>query len=491
MAGKAIASLAMSVSGQVVGDPTVVVDDVTHDSRSVRPGSLYVAVRGATHDGHDFVDSAIDSGAAALCLMHQIDSDVAQIVVDDTRRAMGPLAAAVHDHPSRSLAVVGVTGTNGKTTVTHYVDAICAGAGMASGLIGTIRTGLGDETFESVLTTPEATDFQRLLGRMRDRGAVVVSVEVSSHALELQRVRSTSFAVAAFTNLTQDHLDFHGDMAAYRHAKERLFREYEVGTAVFNTDDAMGRDLALSHSGPKLTVGESGDVEASEIVHTTNGTEFTLTLNGVSRRVRTPVRGYFNVTNAAIASAICLALDVSEADLVDGLEDLPGVPGRFEVVSLPGTPLVVVDYAHTPDSVATAIDAARREVAGKVIVVLGAGGDRDASKRPLMGRAASAADMVIVTNDNPRSEQPREIADAVRAGVDESTSAVIQLDREQAIGDALGHARPGDAVLVLGKGHEPGQQVGGNTQPFDDREVAKRLLVESAGKDRPSGSMSP
>jgi UDP-N-acetylmuramoyl-L-alanyl-D-glutamate--2,6-diaminopimelate ligase len=486
--------LADMVGGSVAGpgdDP--VIEEVTHDSRRSRQGSLYVAVRGEHVDGHDFVAQAVAAGASAICVDHPLSSGVPEIVVDDTRRVMGDLAAAVNDYPSHSLSVVGVTGTNGKTTVTHYVESIVGRAGRSAGLVGTIHTRGAGATTPSSLTTPEAPEFQSLLADLRDRGVEVVAVEVSSHALEYGRVQGTSFAVAAFTNISQDHLDFHGDMAAYRAAKERLFTDYEVGTAVVNIDDPVGAQIAAGYEGDLITVGRGGDFSVQFVeTHPTSST-FTVETPIGAFKQEAPVIGEFNVANLVLAAACCVGVGLDYDSVFAALPWVSGVPGRFEVVSGDDPVTVIVDYAHTPEGVSTVVETARRLSPGRVIALLGAGGDRDRAKRPAMGEALSRADFAIVTSDNPRSEDPEAIAAAVLSGVADGTDHVLELDRRRAIDLAIDAAEDGDVILVLGRGHEPMQDLGTEKVPFDDREVAAASLHRrrSADDDGRSGSMSP
>jgi UDP-N-acetylmuramoyl-L-alanyl-D-glutamate--2,6-diaminopimelate ligase len=470
-----MAGLAEIVGGSLTGGGDEVVSDVTHDSRQVGPGSLYVAVPGRRFDGHDFARAAVERGASGLVVERRLPLPAPQIVVADSRRAMAPLAAAVHGYPSQELAVVGVTGTNGKTTVTHMIEAIVRQAGRSCGLIGTIETRLGERVIANPHTTPEATDFQRLLRTMADGGAEVVACEVSSHALALGRVDASHFAVAAFTNLSQDHLDFHGSMENYYQAKAGLFDRAD--RKVVWVDDPYGARLAVSHP-QSLLVGREGQVRASEIAAGSAGTTFRLHLpdGEVDTCIRLP--GYFNLANALVAAGCAHLLGFDPGQIGQGLERLESVPGRFEIVSAESPVMVVVDYAHTPEGIAGVIEAAGSLRRGRVIAVFGAGGDRDRSKRPAMGRAASAADLVVVTSDNPRGEDPEAIIDEIMAGVE--NRAVLRVpDRRQAIATALGSAGPGDVVLILGKGHEEGQEVAGMVEPFDDRQVARKLLEEA------------
>ncbi len=475
--GERLDRLAAVVSGRLVGDGGVRVVDVTHDSHEAGQGSLFVAIRGFRTDGHRFVDEAVGAGSPAVVVDRDVDVAVPRIVVADTRRALGPLAAEVHGRPSERLAVVGVTGTNGKTTVTHMLEAIASGTGHLPGMIGTIQARVGGKVIPSVRTTPEASDLQRMLAEMARRGADVVAMEVSSHALALGRVDATGFAVAAFTNLGRDHLDFHGDVERYFAAKRELFRPDRTRTAVIWTDDPFGARLAAEVSTPTITVGLSADADlVGRIVETSlAGSLVTVTYRGRTVEVRVPLPGRFNVANGLVALGCAVALGWDLAEAAAALADAPPVPGRFELVAVDGAAGVVVDYAHTPDAIAAAISTARRLAAGRVIVVFGAGGDRDREKRPLMGAAAAAADVTVVTSDNPRTEDPEAIIDEVMAGVPGEAEVVREVDRERAIGIALELAGPSDLVLVLGKGHEQGQEVGDRVIPFDDRAVVRRL----------------
>lgn len=483
--GSRLGHLAEVADGRLMGDPEVAVRDATHDSRQAGPGTLFVAVPGSLQDGHDFVPRAISAGSPAVMVEHPLDVSVPQIVVAATRVAMAPVAAEIHGHPSRKLRVVGVTGTNGKTTVTHMVEAVAAAAGKRAGLIGTVHTRVGRRNIPNTRTTPEATDFQRLLDTMVELGADTVSAEVSSHALTMHRVDSTRFAVAAFTNLSQDHLDFHGDMENYFAAKAGLFRTGMADRAVIFTDDPAGRRLRDMVDIPVMTVGEGGDVFARSREISVEGSRFTLVSPRGEAEVELALGGLFNVDNALVAAACGLSLAISLEDVAAGLGNFNGVPGRFEVVSGQDPVRVIVDYAHTPAGIESAIDTVRETEPGKwldqggdkrVIVVFGAGGDRDRAKRPQMGRAALAADLAVVTSDNPRSEDPEAIIDEVLAGVPDTGKVRREVDRRRAIADAISAARDGDVVLVLGRGHERGQEVAGRSVPFDDRLVAREAL---------------
>ncbi|HEU4320817.1 MAG TPA: UDP-N-acetylmuramoyl-L-alanyl-D-glutamate--2,6-diaminopimelate ligase [Acidimicrobiia bacterium] len=486
-------SLGALVAGEVIGDPSVVVEGITHDSRSVSAGDLYVALRGANFDGHEYLDQAVRSGAVAVCVDHATAVRASQLVVEDPRSVMGDLAASIYDDPSHSLKVIGVTGTNGKTTVTHFIESIAQHAGKVTGLVGTIHTRYAGVTLEATMTTPEAPEFQRLLATMRDAGVSIVAAEVSSHALELGRVRATRFDVAAFTNLSQDHLDFHGDMESYRRAKERLFSEYEVGTAVFNIDDPVGAGLAADYEGRALTVGPGGSVSIHNVASERGGTRLHIETPDGGMDVAVPIVGEFNLSNLAMAVACCLGAGIAFSDIAEAVPGLRGVPGRFEVVSGDDPITVVVDYAHTPEAVARAVNAGRQLTGRRVIALLGAGGDRDRAKRPAMGGALSTADLAIVTSDNPRTEDPSAIIASVVAGIPDGSNTIVEVDRRTAIEIAIDAAEDGDVVLILGKGHEPYQQIGSERLAFDDRDVAATVLHQrrSSTESNPeSGSIT-
>lgn len=481
--GSSVAAIAALCGGQTRGPASSLVTDVTHDSREVRPGMLYACRPGLTADGHDFAPAAARSGAAALLVERWVDVDLPQVRVPSVAEAMGPVASRVHEDPSRQLALFGITGTNGKTTTAYLLEAVLAAAGSVTGLIGTVETRIAGAAVPGVRTTPEATDLQRLLRRMVDGGVDAAAMEVSSHGLALGRVRGTRFAVVGFTNLSQDHLDFHHDMEDYFAAKRVLFEGEYAEVGVISVDDDWGRRLADSAAGTVVTlslVDPSADVHASDVRQTPSGSVMTAHLRGRSLRVTTPLVGPFNVANALLALALAESAGVDVDAGVRGLESLAGVPGRMEVVD-EGQPFaVLVDYAHTPDAVERLLRAARAAAgsAGRVLVVLGCGGDRDREKRPHMGRAATqGADVAVLTSDNPRSEDPmgilEEIARGARAG---GGTYEVEPDRGAAIARAIALAGDGDVVVIAGKGHETTQEVGGVHHPFDDRLVAAEAL---------------
>ena len=447
----------------------VEISGVTHDSRSVQPGWLLCCIRGSAIDGHRFASDAVAAGATALLVDHRLalPSDVAQIVVDDTRVAMGPVAGAFYDFPGDRLELIGITGTNGKTTTAHLLDAILGASGRRSAVIGTLT---------QTRTTPEATDVQRRLAELREAGIGTVVMEVTSHALELHRVDSLHFAVGVFTNLSQDHLDFHETMEAYFRAKARLFDPTRSASGVVNIDDTHGRLLYDAATIPTLGFRSS---DASDVQLDTTSATFVWR----GRRIALSMGGAFNVMNALAAATTAETLGVPLDAIVDGLATAT-VPGRFEPIHGPQPFGVLVDFAHTPDGLERVLQAARSLVAppGRVIVVFGCGGDRDRSKRPLMGRIATDfADTAILTSDNPRGENPLAIINDVRTGVANAHRLTVQPDRRQAIRDALGVAQAGDVVVIAGKGHESGQEIAGVVHPFDDRDVARAAIRDLFG----------
>ncbi len=481
-----------SMLGLPAGPPEVVTG-VTLDSRRVHAGDLYAALPGFTTHGARFAAMAQSAGAAAILTdrsgVEAIEAsggvDVPVLVVDDPRGVLGAVSAWVYGDPAGAMATTGITGTNGKTTTSYLLDAALRAGGHITGVIGTVATHIGDDVIPATRTTPEAPDLHALLAVMRERGASAVTMEVSSHALELGRVDGVTFDLAVFTNLSQDHLDFHGDMASYFAAKSMLFTPQRAAAGLVCLDDEWGRRLAAAATIPVTTysVGSPADWTVSDVAPGHQGTTaFTVHGPGVVLAARIGMPGMFNVANAlaAVAAAVHHGVDAEVA--VAGIGASGGVPGRMERVQAGQDFLVLVDYAHSPDAVARAISAARDAVTGDVIVVLGCGGDRDREKRPVMGEvAARGADVLIVTDDNPRSEAPS----AIRAAIMEGARAVGPADRgvlydegerRDAIAHAVRLAGPADCVLLLGKGHEQGQEVAGVVTPFDDRLVVREAL---------------
>lgn len=464
---------------------------VTADSRAVAPGTIFVAVRGQKADGATFVHAAIAAGAAAIVAEHEISgARVPVVVVPDARRALALLAAEYFGHPSRELRVVGVTGTNGKTTTSYILREIFEAAGTRCGLIGTVAYRVGDAAFEATRTTPEAPQVQGLLREMVSAGCGACVMEVSSHALALRRVDGVRFAAGVFTNLTRDHLDFHGDMEGYFGAKRRLFEMLPPGApAIINADDPRAAALAEA-SGHPVTFGinKVADVSPGPLSISLQGLAFDVRAPQGTVRVTSRLVGRANVYNILAAAATATALGLPLDAVASGLAKLPGVPGRFEIVS--GTEddiTVLVDYAHTDDALRNLLETCRPIAERRLITVFGAGGDRDRTKRPLMGMvAARLSDIVVLTSDNPRSEDPDRIIEEVRRGADaegrQSHAEILAVpDRREAIAQAIRRAETGDVVIVAGKGHEKYQDVGGRSIPFDDVAVASEALAARRG----------
>ncbi len=460
---------------------------LAHDSRQVGPGTLFFCVVGAESDGHDFAQAATDAGAVALVVERELPQVAAvQVVVDDSRRALARIAARFYGHPSHKLRVCGITGTNGKTTSAFILESLLREFGRTTGLIGTVETRIAGTREPAGRTTPDALELQRLLARMLEAGVSDVVMEVSSHALDLERVGALRFACAAFTNLSQDHLDWHHDMESYYAAKKKLFTDYEVAARVINVDDPWGARLfsELSEAGlAPFSVGLKAALtfDPDSVVYGPTETSFELcTSSQQSVAVRVPLVGAYNVHNVLIAAGCALHLGLKLEEIAPALALLTPAPGRLEHVDAGQDFTVLVDYAHTDDALRTALRALREVTPGRLITVFGCGGDRDHSKRPLMGRAAGeCSDYVVATSDNPRSEDPRAILRAVEEGlsVTQATSEVI-VDRATAIGRAIELAQTGDCVFIAGKGHEDYQIFADRTIHFDDREVARRALEE-------------
>jgi UDP-N-acetylmuramoyl-L-alanyl-D-glutamate--2,6-diaminopimelate ligase len=493
---------------QRIGAEDADVQGIAYDSRRVQPGDLFVCVRGLKSDGMDFLPDALRRGAAAALVeapaLEQRPAvgkalPVPLLVVPSAREAMS-LAAAVHyGYPSRALGLVGVTGTNGKTTTTYLVESICRAAGRKSGVIGTIGCRIGDQAVPVAHTTPEGPDLQALLRQMLDEGVECAAMEVSSHALALQRTLGCEFDVGVFTNLTQDHLDFHRDLEEYFNAKALLFREYprasrKAFTAVVNVDDPYGRRLggslalpsAASSEGRVVTygMGEEADLRAGDVEASATALSYTLHADSEARRVRLRIGGRFNVYNSLAAAGAARALGIGWETILAGLGAARGVPGRFESVE-EGQPFsVIVDYAHSPDGLENVLRSARALAPRRLAVVFGCGGDRDRGKRPIMGSiAARLADRVFLTSDNPRSEEPGAILEEILAGIppEERARVSVDPDRRSAIFAAVAAAQPGELVLIAGKGHEDYQIFAHGTIHFDDREVAREAIRARKG----------
>ncbi len=477
-----LAQAASLVPGSTVrGD--CVIGEVAYDSREVQPGALFFCVPGLEADGHDFAAAAVTEGAVALVVERWLEAvEVPQMLVGSVRSAMGPISAAVFGKPAETMSCVGITGTNGKTTVTYLIESIFKQAGMVAGVIGTTGARIDGRSVDLKRTTPEAPDLHRLLARMRDEGVDGLAMEVSSHALAQGRVDGARFDVAVFTNLTQDHLDYHGNMQDYFAAKARLFEPAHSRSAAVNLDDPWGSRLLAAPLIPTTSfgVGSAADLRATRVVSGAHGIAF----RAGELDVRSGLRGAFNVSNCLAAIAAARALGLPDPAIEAGIASLTGVPGRVEPVEAGQRFLVVVDYAHTPDSILGVLRAARQLTTGRVIVVLGCGGDRDRVKRPLMGAAAtSIADLSILTSDNPRSEDPAAIlADMEPGAIQGRGRYVIEPDRRTAIRIAVREASKGDVVVIAGKGHETYQDIATGRVPFDDRLVARTELLELGAK---------
>ncbi|HVX69292.1 MAG TPA: UDP-N-acetylmuramoyl-L-alanyl-D-glutamate--2,6-diaminopimelate ligase [Mycobacteriales bacterium] len=477
------------------GDGSVTVTGITHDSRSVVAGDLYVARAGAHTHGIAHVEQAVAAGAVAVLtdpasVAAARDAGItAIVVVDDPRLAMGSAAAWTYGDPATAMTIFGVTGTNGKTTTAYLIDAGLRAAGRTTGLVGTIETRVGAEVLPSARTTPEATDLHALLAVMKERGADAVAMEVSSHALALGRVDGVVFDVAAFTNLSQDHLDFHCDMDDYFNAKAQLFTPAHSQRGVVCVEDRWGERLVLEATVPITTTGTASNVDWARIeeVPATAASRGSVRLarsDGQDVVVGCSLLGRVNLANAALAYLVLVAAGIDDQAALAGVAGLADVPGRLERIDA-GQPFVaLVDYAHTPDAVAAVLADARAiaDPGARVLVVLGCGGDRDRQKRPLMGQAAALhADFSVFTNDNPRSEDPAEILAAMQRDVPPGSRVLVEPDRTRAIEAAVGMARAGDVLVVAGKGHELGQETAGVVVPFDDRVVLRDAIATRMG----------
>jgi UDP-N-acetylmuramoyl-L-alanyl-D-glutamate--2,6-diaminopimelate ligase len=459
---------------RIVGDPSVKILELVFDSRKAGPGALFFCVVGERADGHDFAARVVERGAAGLVVERELGLDVPEVVVADSRAAMAPVAARFWGDPTGELQMVGVTGTNGKTTTAFLVHEILKAADVRCGLLGTVKQIVGGVEKDVVRTTPEAIELQSTFRQMLEGGDEACAMEVSSHAMTLHRADAIHWDVAIFTNLTQDHLDFHADMEDYFLAKRKLF-EAGPKTAIVNVDDPYGRRLAGEFECVTFSAeGSEADYSARDVSFDAGGASFRIG----SQELRTALPGHFNVANALGAFAAAEALGVGSEIAAAGLARAARVPGRFEPIDEGQGFAVLVDYAHTPDSLENVLRAARRLTEGKLISVFGAGGDRDRDKRPKMGRAgAELSDLTVITSDNPRSEDPEAIVAEVAAGAEGARELEVIVDRREAIARALGRAGPGDTVVIAGKGHEQGQEFeGGRKIPFDDRDVAREEL---------------
>lgn len=447
--------------------------EVRYDSRAVQAGDLFVAIRGFATDGHQYIGKALEQGAVAI-VCEEAPAGVPAVVVENARQALAEIAANRFGHPADSMVMLGVTGTNGKTTTTYLVKHMLEDAGHKVGLIGTNQNLIGDEVIETERTTPQSYELHALFARMRDAGCTHVIMEVSSHSLVLDRVYGIPFAVGAFTNLTQDHLDFHKTMEEYRKAKAMLFSISEKG--VINLDDDAAQAMLADAKCPCMTFScekDAADLTAKNIRLHADGVEFVATTKGELARVKLPIPGHFSVENALAALGMVLQTGMPLADAAHSLATATGVKGRVEVVPTDTDYTVLIDYAHTPDGVENVLRAVRGFAKGRVIALFGCGGDRDRTKRPKMGKiAADLADFCVVTSDNPRTEDPKTIIDDILEGMkDTKTPMEVIVDRPEAIHWALAHAKKDDVIVLMGKGHETYQEINHVKHHMDEREI--------------------
>jgi len=490
--GVPVIKLFSALYGKMVLTQDISVHNIQYDSRKVGHGDLFVAISGTAVDGHAFVESAIAGGAVAVVMQRDealpdpffMHAGVIKIVVPDSRKALARMSANFYGHPSRKLRLIGITGTNGKTTTTHLVRSMLEADGKKVGLIGTIGYMVGEESLPATHTTPESLELNQLLALMVQKGCGAAVMEVSSHSLALSRVFGLEFEAACFTNLTQDHLDFHGTMEEYFKAKHILFEGLSSkASAVSNADDPYGRRILEGTAARTFTYSRTGpaDVRLRDVKMTVAGMKLSVEYKGRTRELESRLTGRFNVENILAAYTTGLGLGIGEECLMTGISRLPAVRGRFEQIVSPAGWTAVIDYAHTPDALEKCIRTIRdllpAEKPGRIITVFGCGGNRDKGKRPKMGRIASElSDITVVTSDNPRKEEPGAIIDDVMAGIKEGTTVHREADRREAIKKALGMARPGDVVLVAGKGHEDYQVVGEQKHHFDDREEVETFI---------------
>lgn len=494
-------------------DPEI--GSIHYRAQEVLPGGMFVALKGRKADGHDFVDQAFERGAAAVVVQKtdRLDlkataagttrDDAAVVQVPDTRKALADLAARFYGNPSHHMALIGITGTNGKTTVSYLIESVLAKAGFEVGVIGTINYRYAGKTFNNTMTTPESLDLQRILADMLRAGVTAVVMEASSHAMDLYRIRGCAFDVGVFTNLSQDHLDFHGNMTSYWSSKKRFFTEYlkagpkkQKAVAVINCDDPKGRELTRVFSGKTIKTGSlpTCDVRIETSRYDLNGTAGKVATSGGSFEFKTPLVGIHNVENILSTAGAAVAFQIEPAAIKAGIEAIAAIPGRLERIANDGGRFVYVDYAHTPAALENAVSALKQMAPARIICVFGCGGDRDKKKRPLMGAVvARLSDLAIVTSDNPRTEDPVMIIDQILPGIRRVNPVayssrdldagfvgkgyVVEPDRRQAIELGIRVSRPGDVVIIAGKGHETYQVLGSTTIDFDDREEARKALA--------------
>ena len=465
---------------KIDGAPDIVIEEMHYDSRRVTPGSLFFCIRGLTVDGHDYAYQAIDKGAKVLVLERDVDvlGDITKVFVKDSKTAMAYMAKNYYGNPMEGITFIGVTGTNGKTTVTHLIKSILEKAGQKVGLIGTITNMVGDRKIPSKHTTPESLDLQKLLRDMANERVDSIVMEVSSHSLSLGRVEGCIYDIGAYTNLSQDHLDFHANMEEYRAAKAKLFTQSKL--AVINVDDENGRWIKENISTELYTYGicKETDIYARDLEITDKGVTFNLHTPGGHASVNLGIPGIFSIYNALAAASVCYVLGIPLNAIAKGLDEVKGVNGRFEVLNTGTDYSVILDYAHTPDGLENILKTAKKFAKGRVITLFGCGGNRDHGKRPIMGEIAGKySDLCVITSDNPRNEEPMEIIMQIVPGVEKTgcSYSVIE-NRREAIEYALSHGQEGDVIILAGKGHETYQILNDETIDFDEKEIVAEIL---------------
>ena len=490
--GVTVSKLFQTTYGQMVTTQDVEVSKVQYDSRKIQHGDCFVAIKGTASDGHTFLQNAINQGTKVVVMQDDtsipdplcMHSGVVKVVVPDTRKALALISANYFHHPSKQMKFIGVTGTNGKTTTSHLIKSILEIAGEKVGLVGTIEYKIGERIIPATHTTPESLELNELFALMVDSSCTSVSMEVSSHALDQSRVYGLDFDAAIFTNLTQDHLDYHGTMERYFESKKILFSELKPkGCAIINHDDRWSVEILRILKSRVITYGinSSADIHATEVKLSIDGTTLTVKDGKEEFIITTPLIGKFNAYNVLAAYSGGLALNITREQILAGISNLKSVRGRFERISSPAGWIAIVDYAHTPDALENCLKAIHdilpTQNRGRIITVFGAGGDRDKSKRPLMGQiAGDYSDIVIVTSDNPRTEIPEKIIDDIMRGIIRHASVLREVDRKTAIERAVSCAQRGDVILIAGKGHEDYQVIGKEKKHFNDREVVESFL---------------
>lgn len=480
------------LTARITGNEKVDIHGIEVDSRKVKKGDLFICLKGFTVDGHDYANTAVENGAAALICERELPLSIPQVIVKDSRFAMALISDIFYNHPTQKLKVIGVTGTNGKTTTTHLIEKILDDRGFVSGLIGTIKMKIGNETYDVKNTTPDAIELQKNFGKMEEAGSTYAIMEVSSHALDMGRVRGIDYHIGVFTNLTQDHLDYHETMEKYRNAKGLLFSQLgnvyynnleRQKYAVLNADDNAANYFKSITAAQVITYGidNNADVRATNIAITAQGTKFTLESFKGKLEINLKMIGKFSVYNSLAAITVGLIEGMKLEDIKRSLEEITGVEGRFEAVNEGQVFTVIVDYAHTPDSLENVLKTAGEFAKGKIYCVFGAGGDRDRTKRPLMGEIAMKySDFAVVTSDNPRSEEPEQIINDILVGVNKADNSgekfITIIDRKKAIEYAISNAESGDVILIAGKGHETYQIIKDKVIHFDDREIARNAI---------------